>query len=404
VEVAENKKMWQMSKRSFEVQESPIRKLIPYADAAKKNGIRVYHLNIGQPDIETPPEFWNAVKNYPDKVLAYGHSQGQASYLKVLSQYYKRNNLDIEPENIIVTTGGSEAIVFAFLLISEPGDNVIVFEPFYTNYNGFATQAGINFIPVETKAETGFHLPSREVIEKAINSKTRGLMFCNPNNPTGTLFTREEIGMLVDIARDNGIFILSDEVYREFVFEGEHVSPFNFPDVDNFAIMMDSISKRYSACGARIGNLVTKNRDLLAAAVKFGQARLCAPPLDQAGAEAVYSLGKEYFTKIIGEYKRRRDVVFEGLMDIEGTVCMKASGAFYAMAKLPISSAEDFAKFMLADFSVDKKTVMVAPGPGFYATPGRGVDECRIAYVLNTDDLKDAMRILKLGVEAFNSR
>jgi aspartate aminotransferase len=402
--VVKNNKLGQMSKRAIEVQESPIRKLIPYSDEAKRRGIHVYHLNIGQPDIETPPEFWNAVKNYSNKVLAYGHSQGQASYLKVLSDYYKRNNLDIEPENIIVTTGGSEAIVFAFLLISEPGDNVIVFEPFYTNYNGFATQAGIHFTPVETRAETGFHLPPRNVIEKAINSGTRGIMICNPNNPTGTLFTRDEIGMIIDIARDNGLFVLSDEVYREFVFEGEHVSPFNFPDVDDFAIMMDSISKRYSACGARIGNLVTKNKDILAAAVKFGQARLCSPPLEQAGAEAVYSLGKDYFDKVIGEYKRRRDVVYEGLMAIEGTVCMKASGAFYAMAKLPISSAEDFAKFMLSDFSVDKKTVMVAPGPGFYATPGRGVDECRIAYVLNTDDLKDAMRILKLGVEAFNNK
>ncbi len=402
--IVKNKKSRQISRRAVEVQESPIRKLIPYSDAAKKRGIHVYHLNIGQPDIETPPEFWNAVKNYPNKVLAYGHSQGQASYLKVLSDYYKRNNLDIEPENIIITTGGSEAIVFAFLLIAEPGDNVIVFEPFYTNYNGFATQAGIHFIPVETKVETGFHLPPREVIENAIDDKTRGIMICNPNNPTGTLFTKDEVGMIVDIARDNGLFILSDEVYREFVFEGQHVSPFNFPGVDEFVIMMDSISKRYSACGARIGNLVTKNKDLLAASVKFGQARLCAPSLDQAGAEAVYSLGKEYFDKIIGEYKRRRDVVYEGLMAIEGTVCMKASGAFYAMARLPISSAEEFAKFMLTDFSVDKKTVMVAPGPDFYATPGRGIDECRIAYVLNTDDLKEAMRILKLGVEAFNKR
>jgi aspartate aminotransferase len=402
--VVQNKKLWRMSTRAREVQESPIRKLIPYSDAAKRRGIHVYHLNIGQPDIETPPEFWSAVKNYSSKVLAYGHSQGQASYLKTLSDYYKRNGLDLEPENIIVTTGGSEAIIFAFLLISEPGDNVIVFEPFYTNYNGFATQAGIEFHPVATEAETGFHLPPRETIETAIDSRTRGIMICNPNNPTGTLFRKDEIAMIVETARENGLFVLSDEVYREFIFEGKHVSIFDFPDVDDFAIMMDSISKRFSACGARIGNLVTRNKELLAAAVKFGQARLCSPPLEQAGAEAVYALGSEYFQKIIGEYKKRRDVVYDGLMAIEGTVCMKASGAFYAMAKLPISSAEEFAKFMLAEFSVDKKTVMVAPGPGFYATPGRGVDECRIAYVLNTGDLADAMRILKLGVEAFNRR
>jgi len=399
-----DKRLWEMSKRALEIQESPIRKLIPFSDDAKKRGIHVYHLNIGQPDIETPPEFWNAVKNYSNKVLAYGHSQGQASYLKALSDYYKRNNLDIEPEHLFITTGGSEAIVFAFLLIAGPGDNVIVFEPFYTNYNGFATQAGIKLVPVETKAEDGFHLPSRDVIERAINSQTRAIMICNPNNPTGTLFTRDEMQMLVDIARDKGLFVLSDEVYREFVFEGKHTSVFDFQDVDDFAIIMDSISKRFSACGARIGNLVIKNKQIHAAAVKFGQARLCAPPLEQAGAEAALALGPDYFQKVIGEYKKRRDVVFNGLMAIEGAVCMKASGAFYAMAKLPISSAEDFAKFMLTEFSVDNKTVMVAPGPGFYATPGRGVDECRIAYVLNTDDLADAMKILKLGIEAFNKR
>jgi aspartate aminotransferase len=403
--IAKNKKLWRISRRAVEVQESPIRKLIPYAEAAKAKGIHVYHLNIGQPDIETPPEFWDAIRNYPNKVLEYGHSQGQASYRKILSDYYKRNNLDIEPENIIVTTGGSEAIVFAFLLIAEPGDNVIVFEPFYTNYNGFSTQAGIEFVPVTTRVETGYHLPDRDTIENAINSKTRGIMICNPNNPTGALFSRDEMEMVVNIARDNGLYVLSDEVYREFVFEGQHVSVFDFPDVDDFAIMMDSISKRFSACGARIGNLVSRNKDFIAAALKFGQARLCSPPLEQAGAEAVYSkLGDDYFKKVMGEYKKRRDVVYEGLINIEGTVCLKASGAFYAMAKLPVDSAENFAKFMLADFSVDSKTVMVSPGPGFYATPGKGIDECRIAYVLNVDDLKDAMRILKLGVEAFNNR
>ena len=396
--------MWQMSSRADEVQESPIRKLVPYADEAKKKGIHVYHLNIGQPDIETPPEFWDAVKEYPSKVLAYGHSQGQATYLKALSGYYKKCGLDISPEQIMITSGGSEAIILAFMLIAEPGDDVLVFEPFYTNYNGFATMAGVNLVPIETKAEDGFHLPSRELIEKAIDTKTRGLMICNPNNPTGTLFTKDEMEMLVNIARDNGLFILSDEVYREFVFEGEHVSIFDFPGIDDFGIMMDSISKRFSACGARIGNLVIKNKKLMDAAVKFGQARLCAPPLEQYGAEAVLNLGDDYFKEVIGEYKKRRDVVFDGLMKIEGTICLKASGAFYAMAKLPISSAEEFAKFMLSDFSVDGKTVMVAPGPGFYASPNKGADECRIAYVLNTDDLADAMRILKLGVEAFNKR
>ncbi len=396
--------MWRMSKRGLEVQASPIRKLVPYAEEAKKRGITVYHLNIGQPDIETPPEFWNAVKNYSQKVLAYGHSQGLGSYLAALSGYYGGCGLDIQPDHIVITTGGSEAIVFAFLLVAEPGEKILVFEPFYTNYNGFASMAGVKLVPLETKAEDGFHLPPRDIIEKAIDPDVRGIMICNPNNPTGTLFTRAEMEMVAGIAREHGLFVLSDEVYRELVYEGEHTSIFDIPDVDEFAIMLDSISKRFSACGARIGNLVTKNRKLHEAAVKFGQARLCSPTLEQVGAEAALRLGPEYFEDLIAEYKRRRDVVYEGLMQIEGTVCLKPAGAFYAMAKLSISSAEEFAKFMLAEFAVDNKTVMVAPGPGFYATPGRGVKECRIAYVLNTESLKDAMRILKLGVEAFNSR
>lgn len=388
----------------MEVQASPIRKLVPYAEEAKNRGVSVYHLNIGQPDIETPPEFWDAIKSYPQKVLVYGHSQGLASYLEALSGYYRRGGLDIQADHIVVTTGGSEALVFAFLLVAEPGEKILVFEPFYTNYNGFATMAGVKLVPLETKAEDGFHLPPRDIIEKAIDPDVRGIMICNPNNPTGTLFTRAEMEMVAGIAREHGLFVLSDEVYRELVYEGEHTSILDIPDVDEFAIMLDSISKRFSACGARIGNLVTKNRKLHEAAVKFGQARLCSPTLEQVGAEAALRLGPEYFENLVAEYKRRRDVVYDGLMQIEGTVCRKPAGAFYAMAKLPISSAEEFAKYMLAEFSVDNKTVMIAPGPGFYATPGRGVDECRIAYVLNTESLKDAMRILKLGVEAFNSR
>jgi aspartate aminotransferase len=393
-----------LSQRALEVQASPIRKLVPYADEAKKRGISVYHLNIGQPDIETPPEFWNAVKNYSQNVLAYGHSQGLASYLKALSGYYHKCGLDISPDNIVVTTGGSEAIVFAFMLICQPGEKILVFEPFYTNYNGFATMASVELVPIVTKPEDGFHLPSRKVIEAAIDDDVRGIMVCNPNNPTGTLFSREEMAMLADIARDKGLYILSDEVYREFVYEGTHTSIFDIPDVDDFAIMLDSISKRYSACGARIGCLVTKNKEMHQAAVKFGQARLCSPTLEQVGAEAALKLGPEYFDKVMGEYKRRRDVVYDGLMAIEGTVCMKPAGAFYAMAKLPISDAEEFAKFMLAEFSYQNKTVMIAPGPGFYASPDSGNQECRIAYVLNTDALRDAMKILKLGVEAFNKR
>lgn len=393
-----------LSRRAEEIQASPIRKLVPYADEAKKRGIHVYHLNIGQPDIETPPEFWEAVKNYSQKILAYGHSQGLASYLDALSAYYRRCGLDIAPDEIVVTTGGSEAIVFAFTLICEPGEKIIVFEPFYTNYNGFATMASIELVPLETRAEDGFHLPSRQAIEAAIDENVRGIIICNPNNPTGTLFSYEEMETLADIAGENDLFILSDEVYREFVYEGAHTSIFDISGVDEFAIMLDSISKRYSACGARIGSLVTKNKKLHQAAVKFGQARLCSPTLEQVGAEAALRLGPAYFEKVMGEYRRRRDIVYEGLMAIQGTVCVKPAGAFYAMAKLPISDSEEFAKFMLSEFSCEKKTVMVAPGPGFYASTDKGLDECRIAYVLNTDALKDAMKILKLGVEAFNQR
>jgi aspartate aminotransferase len=397
-------RMWQLSRRAIEVQASPIRKLVPYAEEARKKGIHVYHLNIGQPDIETPPEFWEAVKTYQQKVLAYGHSQGLASYLKALSGYYERCGLKIAPDEIVVTTGGSEAIVFAFTLICEPGEKILVFEPFYTNYNGFATMASVQLVPLETKAEDGFHLPPREVIEAAIDDDVRGIIICNPNNPTGTLFTYEEMEMLVDISREYGLFLLSDEVYREFVYEGMHTSVFDIPDVDEFAIMLDSISKRFSACGARVGCLVTKNRKLHQAAVKFGQARLCPPTLEQVGAEAALKLGAPYFDKIMAEYRKRRDIVYEGLMAIKGTVCVKPAGAFYAMAKLPISDSEEFAKFMLSKFSCQNKTVMVAPGPGFYASPDKGNDECRIAYVLNTESLADAMKILKLGVEAFNSQ
>lgn len=393
-----------ISQRGKILPASPIRKLIPYADKAKKRGIHVYHLNIGQPDIETPAEFWKAIKNHSDKVLAYGNSQGMANYLDILSAYYKRCGLNINPDEIIVTTGGSEAIIFAMTIICNPGDEIIVFEPFYTNYNGFAIQAGIKLVPITTVAENGFHLPPTDVIEKHITDKTRGIMYCNPNNPTGTLYNAEEINGLKNLVIKRNLFLLADEVYREYIYEGEHLSVMSLEGIDDRAIMLDSISKRYSACGARIGNLTTKNRDVYKAALHLGQARLCAPTLEQVGAAAAYELGDEYFNKMMGEYCRRRDMVYDGLMKIEGTVCLKPSGAFYIMAKLPIDSAEKFSVFMLDEFDYNGKTVMVAPGPGFYASAGKGESECRIAYVLNTDDLKDAMVVLKQGVEAYNSK
>ncbi|MEW6014370.1 MAG: pyridoxal phosphate-dependent aminotransferase [Candidatus Zixiibacteriota bacterium] len=393
-----------ISARGKALPASPIRKLIPLAEQAKARGIKIYHLNIGQPDIETPPEFWSAVKNYTNKVLAYGNSQGMADYLKKLSQYYRQRGLDIEPDNIIVTTGGSEAIIFAMTIICEPGDELIVFEPFYTNYNGFAVQAGIRLVPLITRAEDGFHLPSESVIESALTAKTRGILYCNPNNPTGTVYYDSELEMLRRLALKHGLFLLADEVYREFIYEGKHRSVMSLDGLSDSAIMLDSISKRFSACGARVGNLVTRNRDVYQAALHLGQARLCSPTLEQVGAAAAYDLDDRYFVKTIDEYRRRRDVVYEGLMQIPGTVCINPGGAFYIMAKLPMNDAEKFASFLLTDFHLNGKTVMIAPGPGFYATPGLGQQECRIAYVLNTDDLKDAMLLLKAGVDAYNSK
>ena len=395
----------EISKRGQALPASPIRKLIPFADQAKKRGIKIYHLNIGQPDIETPAEFWQAVKGYTSKALAYGNSQGMADYLKKLSAYYHRCGLDIGSDEIIVTTGGSEAIIFAMTIICEPGDEIMVFEPFYTNYNGFAVQAGIRLVPVTTHAEDGFHLPSKEIIEKKITDKTRGILYCNPNNPTGTIYTKEELNNLKQLALENNLFLLADEVYREYIYEGKHISVMSLKEIGDRAIMLDSISKRFSACGARVGNLATKNRDVYRAALRLGQARLCSPTLEQVGAAAAYDLlGDDYFKKMIGEYKKRRDVAYEGLMKIPGTICVNPGGAFYIMAQLPIDNAEQFASFMLTDFSHDNRTVMVAPGPGFYATPGKGQNECRIAYVLKSEDLHDAMDILRRGIEAYNSK
>jgi aspartate aminotransferase len=393
-----------VSRRGQALPASPIRKLIPYADQAKKRGTIVYHLNIGQPDIETPPEFWKAVKEYSNKVLAYGNSQGMAGYLDKLSGYYKKIGLVINHDDIIVTTGGSEAIIFAMTIICDPGDEIIIFEPFYTNYNGFAIQSGVNLVPITTTAETGFHIPDDSIIEKAITPKTRGIMYCNPNNPTGTVFTEAEIVRLKNICLKHNLYLLADEVYREFIYEGKHIGLMTFTDIADRAIMLDSISKRFSACGARIGNLVTKNKDLYKAALHLGQARLCAPTLEQVGAGAVYDLTDDYFKTTMQEYQRRRDVVYAALQKIDGVVCLKPNGAFYVMAKLPIDDAEEFAKFMLTDFDYQGKTVLVAPGPGFYATPGLGANECRIAYVLKIDDLKEAMAILEMGIKAYNSK
>ena len=392
-----------LSHRAGMMPASPIRKLVPYADEAKKKGVKVYHLNIGQPDIATPKEFMNAIKNFGQEVLAYGHSQGSIEFREKLSEYYSRYNIELSPEEIVVTTGGSEAIIFAMMAVCEPGEEIIVPEPFYTNYNGFAVEAGVNLVPLTTYAETGFHLPGKKEIRSKITSKTRAIIFCSPNNPTGTVFTKRELETLGELAIEHNIFLLSDEVYREFIYEGTHTSVMNIPGIESRAILLDSISKRFSACGARIGCLASKNKEVVETALRFGQARLCPPSIEQHGAMAALSLKEDYFRNMADEYRRRRDVVYEALMKIPGTVCKKPSGAFYIMAKLPIDDIEAFSQWMLTDFQFEGETTMIAPGPGFYATPGRGKDEARLAYVLNVEDLKKAMKALAVGIEKYNS-
>ncbi|MFQ6032996.1 MAG: pyridoxal phosphate-dependent aminotransferase [Candidatus Zixiibacteriota bacterium] len=394
----------QISQRAKDMPPSPIRKLVPLADAAKKRGIKIYHLNIGQPDIPTPPEFMNAIRNYDKKVLEYGNSKGDHNYIAGLVQYYKRRGIDVEEKDIQITTGGSEAIIFAMICVANMGEEIMVFEPFYTNYNGFAMMADVKLVPITLQAENGFHLPSREEIEKMVTFKTRAILICSPNNPTGTVYTQKEMEMIAEICKTHNLFVLSDEVYREFIYEGKHTSIMNIESISDRAILLDSISKRYSACGARIGCLVSKNEEVMDSALRLGQARLCSPSIEQFGATAALKIKDEYFKKMAEEYKRRRDTVYDELMKIPGVVCLKPSGAFYIMAKLPVKDIEDFARWMLTDFSLNGETTMIAPGPGFYATPGKGQDEARIAYVLNVDDLRKAMRILAKGIEAYNKK
>jgi len=393
-----------ISQRARQMPPSPIRKLMPFADEAKKRGIKIYHLNIGQPDIPTPPEFMNAVRNYQEQVLAYGHSKGSQEFLSALVGYYTRKGIQVEQRDIQVTTGGSEAIIFAMICVADPGDEIVVFEPFYTNYNGFAQMADVELVPVTLQAENGFHLPAREVIEEKITPRTRAILVCSPNNPTGTLYARDELQMIAEIAKKHDLFVLSDEVYREFIYEGKHTSIMHIDGISERAVIMDSVSKRFSACGARIGCLVSKNQAITDAALRMGQARLCSPSIEQHGATAALAIPDEYFERMAAEYKKRRDTVYDELMKIPGVVCLKPGGAFYIMAKLPVADIEDFSRWMLTDFDLDGETTMIAPGPGFYATPGKGQDEARIAYVLNVEDLKKAMRCLAYGIEKYNVR
>jgi aspartate aminotransferase len=397
--------MPKVSNKGTQMPESPIRKLVPYADIAKKKGNKVYHLNIGQPDIKTPEVAMNSIKNLDIKVLEYSHSAGFESYRNKLSQFYKNTGLPIETEDIIITTGGSEALLFAMGSTMDHGDEIIIPEPFYANYNGFSTASGINVVPVISTIETGFALPPIADFEKLITPKTKAILICNPGNPTGYLYSKEEIMQLADLVKKHDLFLIADEVYREFTYDGDkHYSVMNIEGLEENAIMIDSVSKRYSMCGARIGCIVSKNKELMATAMKFAQARLSPPTFAQIASEAALDTPQSYFDEVIAEYKERRDILITEMNKIEGVKIATPKGAFYCIAQLPIDNADTFAQWMLESFDLNKETVMVAPAAGFYSTPGVGLNEVRIAYVLKKEDLIRSVEILKAAITAYNSK
>jgi len=391
-----------ISSRGEAMPSSPIRKLVPFADSAIAAGKKVYHLNIGQPDIKTPDSFLNPIHEMEMPVIAYGPSAGLMSLRKAFAAYYHQHAIEVDPENILITTGGSEAIITTLMTISDPGDEIIIPEPYYTNYNGFAMEAGVTIVPITSHIEDGFQLPPIESIREKITSRTRAIMICNPNNPTGYVYSRDELSALKDMVLEHDLFLLSDEVYREFVYDGgSAVSAMDFPEIADRVVMMDSISKRYSACGARIGMIVSKNISVIDAALKFGMARLCPPTIEQIGAEAAVDTPKAYFDEVLSEYTERRDTMVRLLRAMPGVTCPNPRGAFYIVVGLPVKNADDFAKWLLTDFDLNNETVMVAPANGFYATKGLGQNEVRIAYVLNTDDIKKSMAILAEALKVY---
>ena len=393
-----------ISQRGELMPPSPIRKLVPYAEAAKRKGIHVYHLNIGQPDIETPPQILDVVRNSHFKILEYSHSAGNESYRKKLVTYYQARSIEVNYTDIVITTGGSEAILFAMMACLDPGDEIIIPEPFYANYNGFAVEAGINIIPVASYIDSGFALPPMEDFEKVITSRTKAIMICNPNNPTGYLYTQQELETLRQLIQKHNLYLIADEAYREFCYEGEHFSALQLKDVDDNIVMVDTISKRYSACGARIGSLVSRNKLLIDTVIKFAQARLCPPTMEQMLGEAAVDLPSDYFDTIKAEYKSRRDLLVQQLNNIPGVYCPNPGGAFYAIAKLPVDNAEDFCKWILEKFSYNNSTVMLAPASGFYSKPDLGTNEVRLAYVLNREDIAAAAACLKQALVEYSDR
>jgi aspartate aminotransferase len=384
---------------------SPIRKLVPYAEEAKHKGVKVYHLNIGQPDIPTPEVALNAIRNINLKVLEYSHSAGNESYRRKLALYYQSIGINIDHTEILVTTGGSEAVMFAFMSCINPGEEVITPEPFYANYNGFATTAGIKIVPVTSVIEEEFALPPIAEIEKKITPRTRGIIICSPNNPTGYLYSKEELLHLKEVVKKHDLFLFSDEAYREFCYDGaEHFSAMNLEGIEKNVVLLDSVSKRYSECGIRIGALITKNKEVISTALKFAQARLSPPGLGQIAAEASIDTPAEYFREVNDEYTARRNFMVDALNKIPGVYCPKPKGAFYAIVRIPVDDSDRFAQWLLEEFSFNNQTVMVAPATGFYSTPGLGKNEVRIAYVLKIDDLKNAMKTLEEALKVYPGR
>ena len=391
-----------VSRRALDVPASPIRKLTPVADEAKKRGVKVLHLNIGQPDLETPAAMRDRLKTITETVIPYSPSGGTPEYLESLCRYYANLGVSLTPNELIATTGGSEAVQFAFMACADPGDECLVVEPFYTNYRSFAALAGVKLVPLVSLGEDGFHLPPREDWEAAVTPKTRLVILCNPNNPTGTVYTREELTMVAEFCRDHGLFFVSDEVYRELAYDGRHAtSAHMLPGFEDHVVVVDSLSKRFSACGIRLGSIATRNKDLFQGFMKMAQGRLSPPGLAQMIAVGAADLGPDYYRDLIAEYQKRRDVLYEGLSAIPGVFLRKPEGAFYFVARLPIADSEDFARWLLAEFQLDGETVMVAPAPGFYATAGLGRDEVRIAYVLGEEALRKAVRILGEAIPAY---
>ena len=396
--------MLSISQRGQEMPASPIRKLVPYAEAAKKRGTTVYHLNIGQPDIETPKLILDAVRNSDFKVLEYSHSAGNESYRKKLVQYYKSVKIDVDYNQIIITTGGSEAILFAFMACMDAGDEVIIPEPFYANYNGFAVAAGVKVIPITSHIENGFALPSIEEFEKKVTAKTKAIVICNPNNPTGYLYTKDEMEALKQLILKHNLYLFSDEAYREFCYEGSQISAMHLEGVNEHVVMMDTISKRYSACGGRIGALVTKNKAVLDAVMKFAQARLSPPSFAQIAGEAAIDLPANYFDTTRAEYQSRRDLIVKRLNQMKDVFCPNPGGAFYAIAKLPIDDSDAFCQWLLESFNYNNATVMLAPATGFYGTIGLGKQEVRLAYVLNLESINAAMDCLEKALEEYPNK